>query len=102
MLINPSLESPAFSLSSVKFSLQTDAFPLSCGLYTAYTWNWHMATLPVIDSNLELGSAVRPENFIVDCISMGKPMLKFSALQSLQRWRFISFYTSGPAALGNH
>ena len=80
MPLDLSLESPAPSLSSVKFSLQTDVSSLSYGLYTAYTRNWHIATLPVFDSNLELGSAVRPENFTVDCISMGKPMLKLSAL----------------------
>jgi hypothetical protein len=54
MPFDSSLESTVLGLSLVKFSLQTDIFSLSYGLYTACPWNSHSATLPIFDSNSRL------------------------------------------------
>ncbi len=89
MPFDSSLESTVLGLSLVKFSLQTDIFSLSYGLYTACPWNSHSATLPIFDSNLELCSTVRPEKFILECVSMGKSTVKVSELLPVQKWRFI-------------
>jgi len=80
MPLDSSWKSPTLGLSSVKFLLKIDGHSLSYGLYTACPQNWHIAILSVFYPNLELVSTVRLENFIVDCISVGKPMTKFSKL----------------------
>ena len=71
-------------------------------LYAAYACKCDIGFLSVFDLNLELGSAVLPDNFVVDSIHMKKSMLKIPELWILQRQRFISLYTPGPTALEHH